>query len=249
MRVTITVDMEHDCPPYLTTYRGAEGGTPRLLELLGETGVRGTFFTTGDVARRYPGVVRAIVEAGHELGCHGDTHKNFARMDRDEAAGEIRDASAVLRTFAPVTSFRAPNLSFPAEYVELLAAEGYRVDSSLGRHKGGSYFVGPHTRAGVWRIPASMAPSLLRTPWPVRNAICAALSDPAVLFFHPWEFIDATDWPIPLDCRIRTGEPALHHLRETIRFFRERGARFHTVGELGEQLAGRSAAATDRLAA
>ena len=30
MQVSITVDVEHDCPPFLTTYRGIEQGVPRL---------------------------------------------------------------------------------------------------------------------------------------------------------------------------------------------------------------------------
>src|SRR5262245_63095806 len=44
--------------------------TPRLLHLLDEREVRATFFLIGERARRHPDLVRAIAEAGHEVGNH-----------------------------------------------------------------------------------------------------------------------------------------------------------------------------------
>src|SRR5947209_6631049 len=109
MKVCITIDVEHDCPPFLSTYRGVTDGMPRLLELFSAEGVPATFFTTGDVARRFPDTCRRIVDMGHELGCHGDTHRRFSALGPSEAKKEIDDASATLRKFGEVTSFRAPN--------------------------------------------------------------------------------------------------------------------------------------------
>ena len=117
MEVAITIDLEHDCPPFLTTYRGVTQGMPLLLELLAAEGVPATFFCTGDVARKHPEIVRRLVDEGHELGCHGDTHARFGGMDRATAERELRDGGATLRAFGcEVTSFRAPNLDFPAEF-------------------------------------------------------------------------------------------------------------------------------------
>jgi peptidoglycan/xylan/chitin deacetylase (PgdA/CDA1 family) len=240
--VAITVDLEHDCPPYLTTYHGVTDGMPRVLDLLAAEKVPATFFCTGDVARRHPAIVRRLVDEGHELGCHGDTHARFGRMGRATAEREIRDAAATLRTFAEVTSFRAPNLDFPSSYVTLLAAHGFRVDSSQGRHKPGSFFVTPCVLDGVERVPATIAPSAVRLPAPIRNALFARMREPVVFFFHPWEFIDVTRWPIPLDCRYRTGQPALDSLRATIDWFRQRGANFRRMRELGSHAATRPSA-------
>ena len=92
-------------------------------------------FTTGQVADRYPDTVREIVAAGHELGCHGNTHRVFTELDKEAASEEIEAASAVLRQFAPVTSFRAPNLRFPPAYLRLLQKNGYRIDSSDAKYK------------------------------------------------------------------------------------------------------------------
>ena len=232
LEVCITIDVEHDCPPFLTTYRGIEHGMPRLLQLFREEAIPATFFTTGDVARRYPATVRAVLEGGHELGCHGDTHKRFSQMDREEARQEIVASARTLRQHGPVVSFRAPNLDFPKAYLPLLRQEGFLVDSSKGRHKRGSYFVKPAVVDGVRCVPASMSPSPLRTPGPVRNLICALLASPAVPFFHPWEFVDMTRAPLRFDNRLRTGEPALQCLRETIRFFKRRGAEFRRIREI-----------------
>lgn len=232
MEVAVTVDLEHDCPPFLTSYRGVTDGMPRLLELLAGERVPATFFCTGDVARKHAAIVQRLVDEGHELGCHGDTHARFGALDRAAAEREIRDAAATLRAFAEVTSFRAPNLDFPVAYVPLLSAHGFRLDSSQGRHKPGSLFAGPSTVDGVERVPATIAPSAVRLPAPIRNALFARMRDPVVFFFHPWEFVDATRWPIPFDCRYRTGQPALDSLRATVDWFRRRGATFVRMREL-----------------
>lgn len=232
LEVCITIDVEHDCPPFLTTYRGIEHGMPRLLGLFREEGIPATFFTTGDVARRYPDTVRAVVADGHELGSHGDTHKRFSQMAEAEAHAEIAQSARTLRKYGEVVSFRAPNLDFPDAYLPLLREEGFAVDSSKGRHKRGSYFIKPAVVDGVRRVPASMSPSPLRTPAPIRNLLCALLDSPAVPFFHPWEFVDMTGEPLRFDNRLRTGEPAVQCLRETIRFFKRRGARFRRIREV-----------------
>ncbi|HEY2744656.1 MAG TPA: polysaccharide deacetylase family protein [Polyangia bacterium] len=244
--VAITVDLEHDCPPFLTTYRGVTQGMPRLLELLAAESVPATFFCTGDVARKHPEIVRRLVDEGHELGCHGDTHARFGAMDRATAERELADAGATLRAFgAPVTSFRAPNLDFPAAFVPLLAAHGFTLDSSQGRHKPGSFFAPPSFVAvgasGVDRVPATIAPSAVRLPRPIRHALFRRMRDPVVFFFHPWEFVDVTKEPIPIDCRFATGEPALTSLRQTIAWFRQRGATFRRMRELAHHASRRAA--------
>jgi len=135
LRVAITIDVEHDCPPFMQSCRGMEEGMPRLLDLFAADSIPVTFFTTGDMARRFPQIVERIVGDGHELGCHGDTHKRFSAMLPDEAQREIESASATLRRSTEVVSFRAPNLDLPEAYLPLLSAAGYAVDSSRGRHK------------------------------------------------------------------------------------------------------------------
>jgi hypothetical protein len=73
---------------------------------------------------------------------------------------------------------------------------------------------------------------VLRLPAVVRDAVLDWVDSPAVFFFHPWEFVDMTRTPIPLDCRFRTGDPALASVRATIGHYRSRGATFYRMGDL-----------------
>ena len=167
-RVSITVDFEPDCPPYLSsTFRGIEEGAPALLRLFAETGVRATYFTTGEVAERFPYSVRALVAAGHELGCHGVTHTALDTLDEPAAQWEIEHSAAILRDMAPVTSFRAPYLRFPERYVSLLERAGFQLDSSLAKYKRSYYAARQPTT--LTRIPASMTSSVYRLPRMIRN--------------------------------------------------------------------------------
>jgi peptidoglycan/xylan/chitin deacetylase (PgdA/CDA1 family) len=225
------VDFEPDCPPYLSsTYRGITEAAPQLLELFAETGVRSTFFTTGDVAQRHPAAVQAVVDAGHELGCHGVTHRAFDRMDEATARWEILESSGRLRGFTRVTSFRAPYLRFPEPYVRLLEDADFALDSSLAKYKR-SYHA-PRMATSLTRLAASTTSSVLRLPAFVRDPWLAALSDPVVLFVHPWEFVDLTRTRLRYDCRFRTGPAAFASLRQVIAAFARRGAQFISMREL-----------------
>lgn len=232
LEVSLGIDVEPDCPPYLATqYRGIEEGLPKVLDLLRAEDVTVTCFCTGEVAARYPEAIRAILSGGHELGCHGHTHTRFDRMSRHDAVAEIRAASGVLRSFgAPVESFRAPNLQMPVEFLPLLSDAGYRRDSSQGKHKA-AWYLDPRTSV-IERIPASTTSSVLRLPAMIRDPLLRALRSPVVLFVHPWEYVDLTRERLRLDCRFRTGAAALTDLREVITLFRQRGARFVPLRDL-----------------
>lgn len=225
MRVALTVDFEPDCPPYLsTTFRGIEEGAPALLDLFESAAVPATYFTTGDVASRYPGAVRDLVAAGHELGCHGVSHTAFDTLDEAAARREIEESAALLRESAPVTSFRAPYLRFPVRYLPLLEDAGFHLDSSQARYKAGGR--APHPPTTLTRVPASVTSSVLRLPRAVRNPWLRSLRDPVVLFVHPWEFVDLRRERLRHDCRFRTGAFALGALGEVITLFQSAGATF-----------------------
>ena len=230
-RVSISVDFEPDCPPYLSsTFRGIEEGAPALLRLFAESNVRATYFTTGEVAEKYPDAVRALVDDGHELGCHGVTHTAFDTLAERDARWEIERSSDILRECAPVDSFRAPYLRFPEPYVALLEQHGFATDASLAKYKRSFYRDRQPTT--LTRIAASMTSSVLRLPRVIRNPWLLSLSDPVVLFVHPWEFVDLTHEKLRYDCRFRTGAFALQALREVIALFRDRDAEFLTIRDL-----------------
>lgn len=235
IRACVTVDVEHDCPPFLRTWRGVERGIPLLLELLEAEGIQATFFTTGETALRHPAVVRSVAEAGHEIGCHGHTHRSFREMSVSEAENEIARSSYALATYAPLRSFRAPYLRFPNAYLPLLEARGFQLDSSLGRYKA-DYFL-PHPTTLLLRIPASITSSALRLPAALRDAYLSVQRSPVVLFVHPWEFVDMSAERIRWDCRVRTGAPALAGLAGAIRALKQRGAVFSRMDAFLEERA------------
>ncbi|MBU4530977.1 MAG: polysaccharide deacetylase family protein [Hoeflea sp.] len=222
--VYMTVDAEPDCPPFLWTWRGIEEGMPLLFDLFDNEGIKATFFTTGDTAAKHPACVETLVAKGHELGCHGYSHNSFAEMDEETARDEIVRTNEILRKFAPVTSFRAPYLSFPERFVKILAEEGFSLDSSRAAYK----LKDPpaEVEGGPVRLEASVTSSVLRIPEIVRTPWFRLLQSPVTLFVHPWEFVDLTATRLRYDCRFRTGQPALDSLRSAIRHFKDRGFEF-----------------------
>lgn len=77
--------------------------TPRVLELLAGEGVVATFFLVGEQVRRQPGLCREIVDAGHAVGLHGDTHRSELRLtpwalaeDRRRGLAAIHGATDVM---------------------------------------------------------------------------------------------------------------------------------------------------------
>jgi peptidoglycan-N-acetylglucosamine deacetylase len=224
--VCFTIDVEPDCPPYLATqYRGVTNGLPAILDLLERHGVPATCFCTGDVAQRFPRAVDDLLSRGHELACHGQTHRRFDEIDATAAEWEIGESARALRTFGvPVTSFRAPNLRFPNRFLPLLESHAFALDSSQARYKADYY--GPPAPTHLTRIPASVTSSVLRLPAWIRDPWLLALRSPVVLFVHPWEFVDLRRERLRLDCRFRTGLDALRDVGDVLSLFAARDASF-----------------------
>ncbi len=109
-----------------------ERNTDELLDLLGEVGVKSTFFVLGWVARRYPALVRRIADEGHEIASHTDMHQKLWSLSRDEVAQELtrsRDSLEQL-TGTRVLGVRAPNFSISDDVIDAMAEAGYWYDSS-----------------------------------------------------------------------------------------------------------------------
>ena len=60
---------------WLTIDDGPDGlDTPRLIEVLAAHGARATFFVVGERVERCPGMVERLIEQGHEVAHHTQTH-------------------------------------------------------------------------------------------------------------------------------------------------------------------------------
>ena len=201
------------------------GNTHRLLELFEQFRVRGTFFVLGWVAERHAQLVRDIAARGHEIACHGLSHRLVYEQSPQEFREETRRAKHLLEdiTGASVLGYRAASYSIVRDSLwalDVLVELGFAYDSSI--------FPVRHDRYGM--PDAERMPHRLRTPngkaiveWPLSTALFFGLrvpvsgggyfrilpywltrwglnaiereSQPFIFYLHPWE-IDPEQPPI-----------------------------------------------------
>jgi len=84
-----------------------------LLEILASHSASATFFVLAWNAERYPGLVRRIHAAGHEIACHSYAHHLVYRQTPEEFRQDTRRAKGILEALIgqPVVGYRAPSFS------------------------------------------------------------------------------------------------------------------------------------------
>ncbi len=93
-------------------------GTPAVLEILADAGVRATFFLVGEQVLRAPTLAAEIVAAGHGVGLHCHRHRNLLRLTPAQAREDILRALGVIEE----TTDRSPVLYRPPYGVSNAAA-------------------------------------------------------------------------------------------------------------------------------
>jgi peptidoglycan/xylan/chitin deacetylase (PgdA/CDA1 family) len=105
--------------------------TPQVLALLTEYGARATFFLIGAKVAQYPELTRMILNAGHSIGNHTQSHPKFSfwRLSPRALAREIDEFEATISSIgvaAPIW-FRAP-AGFKNPFLHpILAARGLQL--------------------------------------------------------------------------------------------------------------------------
>lgn len=229
--VILTFDVEHDCPPFAETRWGMKEGLPRVMDLLEDFGIQGTFLFTGRIAKEFPELAKRAGKR-HELGCHGLEHERFDRLSVGEVRKRLKKAREILSDFGEVVSFRAPNFQFPDEYYPVLQELSFRVDSTKAKHKG--WKGGIAELHGVLEVPATTTSILTRLPWSIQRRFHEGFESPVVYIFHPWEFVEMSKRLRP-DCWFGTGKGALEKLQKLIEFHLARDATFMTFHEFYEE--------------
>jgi len=122
------------------TWRGYESriyaSTNRILNLLDEQQLKGTFFILGWVAEHYPEVVKTIHQRGHEIGCHSYYHDLAYRMSLEDF---YTDTERALKTIEDVIGekivlYRAPGFSITEQIpwaFDVLLRLGVTIDCSV----------------------------------------------------------------------------------------------------------------------
>jgi polysaccharide deacetylase family protein (PEP-CTERM system associated) len=227
--------------------------TQRMLELLAACNVRATFFVLGWVAHRYPRLVREIKAAGHEIGNHSYWHRLVYDLTPGAFRNDLLLANRVLEdiTGEPVVAYRAPSFSITGRSLwalEILAAEGFRYDSSIFPIRHHRYGI-PHAQrlphalrttagelqefppsfchVGMLKLPLGGGYFRLYPGW--LTCLCLrrinARNQPVMFYVHPWEI----DPHQPRVCTSRTSrfrhyvnlartEPRLRRLLGIFRF-------------------------------
>lgn len=113
-----------------------EDNTLRILDLFAAHGVRGTFFTLGWVAERFPNLVKRIVKEGHEIASHGWEHVRVNTQTPEAFAQDVERTRKLLQDLSgePVLGYRAASYSIGASESwawEKLAEAGHRYSSSI----------------------------------------------------------------------------------------------------------------------
>lgn len=95
----------------LTFDDGPDRSTEVILKTLDERHVTATFFVTGEQVERFPTLVQEMLQAGHEIGIHGYSHRHHLLMTPAQVAGELKRARATIEhtTGRPATLFRPPH--------------------------------------------------------------------------------------------------------------------------------------------
>jgi polysaccharide deacetylase family protein (PEP-CTERM system associated) len=110
--------------------------TARLLDILDEYAVRGTFFVLGWVAERFPELVREIASRRHEVASHGYAHRLVYDQTPAAFREDVRRAKSLIEEASGqrVLGYRAPSYSITPRSLwalDVLLEEGYRYDSSI----------------------------------------------------------------------------------------------------------------------
>jgi polysaccharide deacetylase family protein (PEP-CTERM system associated) len=203
--------------------------TMRLLQLFDEYSVKSTFFVLGWVADRFPGLVRDIAAAGHELASHGYGHRIVYSQTPHEFREDVRRAKATIENVSGhvVSGYRAPSFSITKNSLwalDVLVEEGYRYDASIFPIRHDRYGIpdAPRHRHVLTRPAGTLteAPGstvrVLGSNLPVAGGgyfrilpywwtkwgiarLNRTEGQPAIFYLHPWE--------------IDPGQPRLHASR------------------------------------
>lgn len=191
----------------------AEWETDALLGTLARYGRTATFFIVGNVAETYPGLVRRIAAAGHEVACHGERHVHLHDLGARRLADGLGRTRRRLQDLSgqAVEGFRAPTWSLDrrsAWAVDVLLEAGFRYDSSVfpmrtplyGEHaapatpyrlvgEAGALIELPPAvvRFGGLRLPAAGGIYWRVIPAHFMRPLLRRTQSPAVIYVHPWE--------------------------------------------------------------
>lgn len=200
-------------------YNSSLIGTRKIMEILEEYNVKGTFFILGDTARHNPELVKEIDERGHELASHGFSHRQLTELNPEGFLRELNLTEKIIRdiTGRKIVGFRAPKFSLTKKTswaIDILKDKNYIYDSSIfpstliygkvespfSPYRISSKSIDKNSNKGLYEFPLLTYPfGRINIPIKLRHIglsiTCSAirktneLGFPATFLVHPWEFL------------------------------------------------------------
>lgn len=133
----------------------------KLLDIFSHKNVHVTCFFLGYVAERFPNLVKAARNRGHEIASHGYSHRLVYELSEQEFFRDAIESKDIIEniTGQPVLGYRAAGFSMTEDtpwFFDKLIEAGYKYDSSVfpaPRGHGGlktdnfaPYFVGSNSK-------------------------------------------------------------------------------------------------------
>jgi polysaccharide deacetylase family protein (PEP-CTERM system associated) len=191
-----------------------ERNTQWLLDFLSGKCAQATFFVLGNVAQRFPNLIRRMADEGHEIGVHGYDHRQIFTMSPQEFSSGIKNAKQIIEDCSgrQVAGHRAPAFSITEASgwaLDILAEAGFIYDSSIYPINGRRYGIEHAEKSvhrlsnGLYEIPLSCI-TLWGTTLPIAGGgyfrhfpywwtkwavtYNARIGRPGVVYLHPYEF-------------------------------------------------------------
>lgn len=103
--------------------------TDDILTVLKEYDAQATFFLVGFWVDKFPEKVKAIQDAGMEIGTHTDNHLDLAKNNADTIKSELSTSIDKITaiTGAPVSLFRAPFGSYNNTVIDVATSLGLKT--------------------------------------------------------------------------------------------------------------------------
>jgi polysaccharide deacetylase family protein (PEP-CTERM system associated) len=193
-----------------------EQNTDQILSMFQAAGAKGTFFTLGWVAKRYPSLIRRIVENGHEVASHGLEHHRADSQTRGEFLSDLKESKSLLEDVSgtAINGYRAASFSITRKNLwalDAIAEAGYKYSSSIYPIRHDRYGIPdaprfafkPFARSDFLEIPITSFKfgktnlpcggggffRLLPYWWSSFHLrkVRSANAGPCMFYFHPWE--------------------------------------------------------------
>lgn len=101
--------------------------TQRILDILREKNVHATFFVTGSWVKSYPDSVKAILDAGHDLGSYGENYVSMKSLSVPQKKAELENLHRRVKSLTEydMNLFRLPYGDYDNETIRTIKGYGY----------------------------------------------------------------------------------------------------------------------------